>query len=152
MTTKSTNLVKMAAKAEWNEGIQSTNTIRNFETFTMDEPVNLGGKDAGATPLEYVSAALNGCKAVMIPLIAKELNFSFSGISFETAGYVDFRGIMGEEGIRTYFQNVDFTVEIETTESDDTLEKLKAEVERRCPVYNLFVEAGITVNTKWIRK
>lgn len=152
MTTVNTNLVKMAAKAEWDEGIKSTNTIREFESFKMDEPVNLGGTDAGATPLEYVAAALNGCKAVMVPLIAKELNFSFSGISFETAGYVDIRGLMGEKGVRTYFENIVFTLEIETEESDEALEKLKAEVERRCPVYNMFVEAGISVEVDWKKK
>lgn len=146
--TKS-SLVKMAAKGKWDEGIKSTHTIRHFDSFSMDEPTSLGGKDTGATPLEYVAAALNGCKAVMIPLIAKEQNFSFSNLSFETVGILDARGIMGESGVRTYFQKVRFNLEIATEESDESLLELKREVERRCPVYNMFIDAGIQVEVDW---
>lgn len=152
MTSTRSQLVKMAATGEWEDGIRSTNRIRHFEAFSMDEPVELGGTDAGGTPLEYIAAALNGCKAVMIPLIAKELNFSFTGISFSTTGIVDVRGLMGEADVKTYFQKVRFTLEIETEESEDALLKLKEAVERRCPVYNLFVDAGIQVEVDWKKK
>lgn len=152
MTNTTKNLVNMAAKAKWDGGIKSVNSIRHFDSFSMDEPVHLGGQDTGGTPLEYVSAALNGCNAVMIPLIAKEKDFSFSGIDFDTQGFVDFRGLMGEEGVRTYFEKVIFTVEIETEESEEALNDLKAEVERRCPVFNLFIAAGIDVESNWKKK
>ncbi|MBE1556702.1 OsmC family protein [Sporosarcina limicola] len=151
-TSKKSSLVKMAAKGKWEDGICSTNTIRHFEDFLMDEPTELGGTDAGGTPLEYIAAALNGCKAVMIPLIAAEQKFTFTDISFETTGIVDVRGLMGDENVKTYFQKVRFSLEIETTESDEALAILKNEVERRCPVYNLFVDAGISVEVKWTKK
>ena len=149
--TKST-LVKMAAKGKWEEGIRSSHTIRHFDSFSMDEPVELGGTDSGGTPLEYIAAALNGCKAVMIPLIAKEQNFTYTNISFETVGIVDIRGLMGDENVKTYFQKVRFSLEIETEESDEALHNLKNEVERRCPVFNLFVDAGIPVDVDWKKK
>lgn len=49
----------------------------------MDEPEELGGTDERPTTMEYILAALAGCTSVMILLIAKELNFSFTGIQFE---------------------------------------------------------------------
>lgn len=152
MTMKNSTLVKMSAKAKWEEGIRSSNTIRHFEEFSMDEPEELGGTDTGGTPLEYIAAALNGCKAVMIPLIAKEQGFTFTGLSCDTTGIVDIRGLMGEENVKTYFQKIRFILEIETKESDEAVEKLKDEVERRCPVFNLFTDAGISVDVKWIKK
>ncbi len=145
-------LVKMAAKGKWEEGIKSSHSIRHFQSFSMDEPVELGGTDTGGTPLEYIAAALNGCKAVMIPLIAKELDFTFSDISFETVGIVDIRGLMGDDSVKTYFQKIRFSLEIETTESEEALNKLKHEVERRCPVFNLFIDAGIPVEVEWKKK
>lgn len=151
-SVKKSNLVKMGAKGKWEEGVRSVHTIRDFEAFSMDEPVDLGGKDTGGTPLEYIAAALNGCNAVMIPLIAKEMDFFFSGISFETVGILDARGISGVENVKTYFQKVRFSLEIETDESDEALSQLKNEVERRCPVFNLFVDAGIPVAVDWKRK
>lgn len=152
MSTKNSTLVKMGASGKWQEGIRSTHTIREFEAFSMDEPTELGGADTGATPLEYMAAALNGCKAVMVPLIAKEQGFTFTALDFETTGILDIRGLMGEEGVQTYFQKVRFVLEIATEESDEAMARLKAEVERRCPVYNLFADAGIAVEAKWVRK
>ncbi|MDV6378629.1 OsmC family protein [Sporosarcina sp. GW1-11] len=152
MSTKNSTLVKMGATATWEEGIRSTHTIRDFEGFSMDEPTELGGTDTGGTPLEYMAATLNGCKAVMVPLIAKEQGFTFTALNFDTTGIVDVRGLMGEENVKTYFQKIRFTLEIETNESDEAIERLKAEVERRCPVYNLFADAGIPVDANWIKK
>lgn len=152
MTSKNSTLVKMGATAKWEAGIRSVNRVRDFDPFLMDEPVELGGTDTGATPLEYIAAALNGCKAVMIPLIAEEQNFTFTELNFDTTGILDIRGLMGEEGVKTYFQKVRFTLEITTEETEEAINKLKAEVERRCPVYNLFADAGIPVDAKWIVK
>ncbi|ARD47940.1 OsmC family protein [Sporosarcina sp. P33] len=152
MSTKNSTLVKMGASAAWKEGIRSTHTIRHFEEFSMDEPEELGGTDTGGTPLEYMAATLNGCKAVMVPLIAKEQGFTFTALNFDTTGIVDVRGLMGEENVKTYFQKIRFTLEIETKEPEEAIERLKAEVERRCPVYNLFADAGIPVEANWIKK
>ncbi|PIC73944.1 OsmC family protein [Sporosarcina sp. P17b] len=152
MSTKNSTLVKIAATAKWDQGVRSTHSIRNFEAFPMDEPVELGGTDTGANPLEFIAAALNGCKAVMIPLIATEQNFTFRAIDFDTTGIVDARGLMGEEGVKTHFQKVRFVCEITTNESQEAIDQLKAEVERRCPVYNLFADAGISLESKWIKK
>ena len=152
MSTKDSTLVKIAATAKWDEGVRSTHAIRDFEQFPMDEPVHLGGTDTGANPLEFIAAALNGCKAVMIPLIAAEQGFAFTALDFDTTGIVDARGLMGEEGVKTHFQKIRFTCEIATNESDEAINQLKAEVEKRCPVYNLFADAGIPVESKWIKK
>ncbi|WP_027417230.1 OsmC family protein [Aneurinibacillus terranovensis] len=148
---QTSTLVKVSAAGKWESGVKTNISVRNFPTFSMDEPVQLGGGDAGPMPLEYVVAALNGCKGVMIPLIAKELDFTFSGIDFETTGIVDTRGLLGEEGVCTHFQKIRFQVNIQTEESEERIEQLKNEVERRCPVLNLFVDAGIKVDTKWTK-
>ncbi|OLN21323.1 osmotically inducible protein C [Domibacillus antri] len=146
---QTSSLVKVSAAGKWVSGVKTDISIRNFPTFSMDEPEALGGIDAGAMPLEYILAALNGCKGVMIPLVAKELDFVFSGIDFEATGIVDIRGLKGEEGVSTYFQKVRFKANIHTEESVERIEELKKEVERRCPVLNLFIDAGIKLDIEW---
>lgn len=150
MTQKST-LVKVAAKGSWQGGVKTSNEIRHFDPVIMDEPAALGGTDLGPNPMEYVVAALNGCKGVMIPLVAQEQNFQFTNIEFETTGIIDTKGLMGETDVSPHFQKIRFTVHLTTNESDEKIEKLKKEVERRCPVYNLFVSANIPVDIKWVK-
>ncbi|MBE3569190.1 MAG: OsmC family protein [Bacillales bacterium] len=147
--SQTSTLVKVTAAGKWESGVKTNISVRNFPEFSMDEPAQLGGTDSGPNPLEFVAAALNGCNGVMISLVAKEMNFTFSGIDFETTGIVDTRGLMGEEGVNPHFQKIRFQVKIQTEESEERIEQLKNEVERRCPVYNLFVDAGIQVDTIW---
>lgn len=117
----------------------------------MDEPTALGGANEGPNPLEYLVASLNGCKGVMIPLIAKELGFEFSELSFDTKGVVDLRGLMGQPGVSTHFQSVTFNVNIKTEESDERLQALQEAVSTRCPVYNLLRDAKVDLRTQWAR-
>jgi uncharacterized OsmC-like protein len=149
---QASTLVKVSAKGKWESGVKTNISIRNFPAFSMDEPAELGGADTAPNPMEYVVAALCGCNGVMIPLVAKELGFTFSGIEFEATGIIDTRGLMGEEGVRTHFQKVRFQVNIQTEESEERIEQLKNEVERRCPVFNLLHDAGVEVDAKWSKK
>src|SRR5690606_35167123 len=96
-----------------------------------------------------VLAGLTGCTSVMIALIAKEQKFSYEDVNFVNSGNLDLRGLQGVEGVSPHFQSVSFEVEIKTDESEERLAALKAEVEKRCPVMNLLVDAGIPVQSTW---
>lgn len=148
----SSNIITVQAQTTWQAGVQSISQIRDFTPVVMDEPVALGGKDTGANPMEYLVAALNGCKAVMIPLIAKELGFEFSALSFDSKGSIDLRGLMGVAGVSPHFQELNFTVYITTEESEQRIAELQAAVATRCPVYNLLKDAGVQLKTQWIRQ
>lgn len=145
-------ILHVRSATTWTSGVASVSTIRNFAPIIMDEPTSLGGQDTGANPLEYLTAALNGCKAVMIPLIAQELKFEFTALRFETHGTIDLRGLYGVAGISSHFQTLSFIVYIETDESEQRLNQLKNLVATRCPIYNLIKDAGVKIETVWHRQ
>lgn len=147
----SAHMLEVAARSQWQSGVQTHSQIRDFDTVVMDEPTALGGTNKGPNPLEYLVASLNGCKGVMIPLIAKELSFEFSELTFESKGVVDLRGLMGQPGISTHFQSLTFIVNIKTEESDERLQALQQAVSTRCPVYNLLRDAKVDLHTQWNR-
>ena len=149
--SNSPQIIKVASKGKWESGVKTSLSIRDFSPFIMDEPESLGGTDEGANPMEYVLAALSGCTSVMIALIAQEQSFRFSGVEFENVGYIDLRGLMGAEGVLPHFQKVRFEVIISTEESDERIAELKAEVEKRCPVFNLLRDAGVPIEADWIK-
>lgn len=147
----STHILEVAAQSRWQNGLQTHSQIRDFAPVIMDEPAELGGENQGPNPLEFLLASLNGCKGVMIPLIAKELEFEFSELTFDTQGVVDLRGLMGQEGVSTHFQSLTFMVRIKTPESEERLQALQQAVAARCPVYNLLRDAKVALQTQWSR-
>lgn len=150
MSTK--ELSKMETSGKWESGLKTSISIRDFSSLIVDEPANLGGTDEGPNPLEYVLAGLTSCTSVMIALIAKEQDFIYETASFKNEGTLDFEGLMGVEGVSTYFQTVNYTVYIKTEETDEKVSALKDAVEKRCPVLNILVNAGVNVEANWIKK
>jgi putative redox protein len=124
-------------------------TIGNHPVTITDEPFTSGGGETGPTPLETVLAALVGCKCVMIHNVADAMNFEYEGVEIDAAGTVDLRGPKGVPGFRPYFDTVDIQITIYTQESEERLDKLALNAEARCPVMNLFRDAGTAVTAEW---
>ncbi|WP_339164103.1 OsmC family protein [Siminovitchia sp. FSL H7-0308] len=143
--------MKVKTSGKWEKGLQTSIFIRDFEKIIVDEPASLGGTDKGPNPVELVLGGLSSCTSVMIALIAKEQQFSYEGVEFQNEGALDLRGLQGVEGISPHFQTVHYKVHIKTNESEEKINALKSEVEKRCPVFNLLVDAGVNVQGEWIK-
>lgn len=145
----SKQVIEVEAVGRWTKGVQTEVTIRHFEPFLIDEPTELGGHDEGANPVEYVLAGLNGCVSVMIAIIAKELDFHYDEVEFESQGTVDLRGLMGVQGVTPNFQTVTLNVQFDTSESYERIQELKEVVESRCPIMTLIRTSGVAVSGEW---
>lgn len=119
--------------------------------FTFDEPSAHGGTDQGPTPLTGVLAALCACEGVTFSRTAGEMGFAYDGITFDAGFTIDIRGRSGMRGVVPHFQTVKVEARVDTQESPARLEKVVAETEARCPVYNLIKDAGVRVEMVWIR-
>tara|TARA_Y100000739_G_scaffold147294_1_gene126873 strand:- start:47 stop:583 length:537 start_codon:yes stop_codon:yes gene_type:complete len=124
----------------------------DFPDFIFDEPSAHGGSDLGPTPLTGVLASLCACEAVTFNRTAKELDFRYKGIEFSAAFTIDIRGRSGLRGVVPHFQTVKVEAEITTEEEISFLEKVVHETEARCPVYNLIKDAGVKIETVWVRR
>jgi uncharacterized OsmC-like protein len=145
------HLVTLSAKGQLISGKTNKVQIRDFEPFFIDEQERIGGANVGPNPLEYLLGALSACTSIMTSYVAKDMNFSYQGIEYATDGKLDPRGYQGVEGVLTYFQTVEVNIFVETEESDEALQLLGENVEKRCPIYNLLKDAGVEVITNWKR-
>lgn len=120
--------------------------------FATDEPVAHGGTGEGPSPLQTVLGALCGCESVTFHRTSKEMDFAYEGIEFEAAFTIDIRGRMGMREVRPHFQTVKVQATVRTDESEERLAEVVEETEKRCPVFNLLVDADVNVEMLWIRQ
>jgi uncharacterized OsmC-like protein len=124
---------------------RSVMTVRGHTVIT-DET---GDGDTGPTPLETTLSALAGCEGVIIYRCATAMRFKYSAVEIDAEGEVDQRGSRGVRGVRPYFNWVKMAIRIHSDEPLERLEKLKKNVEYRCPVMNLFRAADVEVEANW---
>ncbi len=130
-------------------GTRTEVKVRHFDVVATDEPDSLGGTNTAPSPLEMVLVSLIGCDGVIINGVAKAMDFSYSGVDFECTGQVDVRGPKGVPGIRPYFEKVALKITLHTDEPPARVEKLKQNVEFRCPVMNLMRAADVDLAVTW---
>lgn len=133
---------KVAARNE--NSTRSVMTVRDHQVVT-DEPAS----NTGPTPLEMTLSSLLGCEGVIINRCAKVMGFKYSSVDIDGEGEVDARGSRGVPGVRPYFNWVRVKIRITSDEPPERLEKLKRNVEYRCPVMNLFRAAGVDLTADW---
>jgi len=126
---------------------KTVSKVRDF-TVVTDEKT---GTNIAPSPLETVLCALTGCEGVIINRCAKVMSFKYTGVDFECDGWVDARGSRGVRGVRPHFQKVQFKVLLKTEEPLERIEKLRKNVEMRCPVMNLLADADVELDVVWER-
>lgn len=124
----------------------------DYGTFLMDESPSTGGGGAGPSPLHTVVAALCGCERVTFERTSKDMDFTYERIEFEAEYTIDIRGRMGVREVKPHFQTVRMQATVSTAEPENRLREVVAETEARCPVYNLLSDAGVNVETLWVRR
>ena len=107
--------------------------------FAVDEPVSLGGTDVAPNPVEYALAALGSCQVITYQFWAARLGVRLDGISVTVEGDLDVRGFFGfAEHIRPGFTAIRVQVSLTGPETRARYEELRWNVDRHCPVLDLF--------------
>lgn len=123
------------------QGLQSEARVRDF-TVKVDEPAALGGDDQAPNPVEYILAALATCQEITFRLYADTLGIPITGVSVKLDGRIDLRGLFGvDDSVRPGFKDIRGSVLIDSPASADDIARLKATVDRHCPVLDILRHA-----------
>lgn len=147
-TDPTPRLADFTASGTWRGSFSTDVAARHFG-FTVAEPESLGGTDESANPIEYLLGSLNGCISVVIESVANDLGIVVDGISTHATGTLDLRGFRGTADVSPHFQQLTLTLTLRSDASTATLEELRAQVQRRCPVLNLIRDAGVDLREVW---
>ncbi len=122
-------------------GLHSRVNTRNF-FLDVDEPEALGGTDKGPNPVELVLAALASCQEITYRLYADRLGIPLDGVSVHLEGDIDLSGFTAaNEDVRPGFTAIRGSVDIDSPAPIEDLERLKATVDRYCPVLDVIGSA-----------
>lgn len=126
--------VEVSAQSELVEAFRSHVKIREFEVI-VDQPSNMESTDRGPRPSEYVLAALAACHEVTYRLYADAMGIALDNVAVKVTGVSDAKGFFSlDEETPAGFSEIYGTIEIESTASDDDIERLRQAVNRHCPV------------------
>jgi len=123
------------ANTELVEDVRCSAQVRKFSPMVIDEPPELGGKDAGPNPVELLLVALGTCQEIMYAAYASVMGVKLDSVKVALKGDIDLKGMFGlDENTPSGFTKITFETNIESDANDETLANLIETVEAHCPV------------------
>lgn len=122
----------IAARAD--EGFKVAVTAGG-RTLVVDQPMSVGGSDAGATPIDHLFAALAGCLATTARIIATQLSVPLRGMAIDIDGALDLHVLAGKSTGYAGLSDIAIRVSLESAMSEQERTAFLNELRARCPVY-----------------
>lgn len=119
--------------------------------FDIGDPPELSGRSRGWTPVHAQLAALAGCTAITVTVVARDQKFRYRALDTKVRSLIDIRGFFFDLHLRPQYEQVNFDLYLDTRESGARLRALAAETHRRCPQLGLFDRARIPMVVSWYR-
>ena len=133
-------------------GVRQDVTLEGSEhIINVDAAPVFGGADQYPSPMAYVNAALISCTQVTTQIVAKDMGIELKNFDFNLTTTLDADVLLNGaiEG-NPNFQTAHVNAIVETDASEETFESFSKEVERRCPMIQLFRRSGTDVRYNWI--
>jgi putative redox protein len=121
----------------------------NAHEFQSDTYPAFGGDDAAPSPLAYTLGALTSCNQITAQLVAKDLGIRLGEFSISARGDLDPSVFVGGAEGNANFTSVTVEGSVQTDAEGQAFDDFIAEVERRCPVTQLFRRSGVEFSASW---
>ena len=118
-------------------------------SFVSDTYPAFGGADSAPSPLAYTLGALTSCNQIAAQLVAKDLGVTLGEFTFSARGDFDPAVFVGGAEGNANFDAVTVQASVQTDADEPTFATLVSELERRCPVTQLFKRSGLEFTSSW---
>ncbi len=121
------------------------------EGFDIGDPPELRGRSRGWTPVHAQLAALASCTSITIAVVARDQGCKYRGLTTKLRSLIDIRGFFFDLHLQPKYEQLNFDLRLNTTESVARIRALADETHRRCPQLGLFRLAKIPLVVTWYR-
>lgn len=122
--------------------------VRDVRTV-IDEPKERDGTNMGPTPTETLVAALVACTNVIGHKCAHKHGVDFEKMFIDAETLFDRRGTQLLEEIEVPFPKIRLVINVTTNASEGSIEKVKADLHRFCPVAKVIRNSGTQIEEVW---
>ena len=150
------------ASCKWINGTHSTSSVKGYHglgdeqshktefSFDVDHPEVFAAEDNGATPVEYVRVGLASCLTAGVASVAQNRDIQLTSVEAKLEGEMDILGILGgDSDVRNGFENIKVTFDIDADASQDDIEALVAQSQKRSAVYDILTNpTNVSVEVK----
>jgi putative redox protein len=144
-----TNFVTFRLYGEGSGVAQTVREVGAQHVIQTDAHPAFGGHDTAPSPLAYALAALTSCTQVTSQIVARDLGLTLGQFHVAVDAKLDPTVLTtGAEGVSN-FTRLTLDVSVDTNADPELFARFGREVERRCPVTQLFRRSGVEVNTSW---
>ncbi|WHY78415.1 OsmC family protein [Neobacillus sp. WH10] len=92
---------KWTAHLKWKDGTENEAFIRDFTPLIIDEPIELGGTNKGANPVEFLITAAVSCFTITFEVFASQAGIKLEEVSVDIEADLNVAVFLGiEEGER----------------------------------------------------
>ncbi|KAK4211483.1 OsmC/Ohr family [Rhypophila decipiens] len=140
-------------------GTSQTITVQNKPyTFQTDTYTTLGGNDAHPSPVAYSLASLGSCNQVTGSVVARDHGIKVGQWDVEVEGQLPTDVLVGGKQGNPNWVSVELKIHVQTDLDVATEEGRKkwdffvGEVERRCPITQLFKLSGVRYESVWVNE
>ena len=123
-------------------------SVRDVKTI-IDEPKERDGTNMGPTPTEALVAALVACTNVIGHKCAHKNGVELEAMSIDAESSFDRRGTQLMEEIEVPFTKIKLVINVTTDASDESMERVKADLHRFCPIAKLVRNSGTQIEEVW---
>jgi len=105
-------------------------------TWHCDLPPPLGGGNEAPSPTALLLGALAGCAVVFTrDTLAPQLGVSVGAVEATAQCEADARGLLGMGDVAPDLQNIEVSIRIQSSDSEENVRMLYQAWQERCPIY-----------------
>lgn len=122
-------------------------------SFTADTYTTLGGQDSAPSPVSYSLASLTSCNQVTGSVVARDHGVKLGKWDVSLEGVLPTAVLVGGAQGNPNWESVALKVRVQTdieggSEAPE-FKRFVSEVERRCPITQLFKLSGVPYKSEW---